>query len=87
VSGDGVAAQRGLVFTYLIIARGDSMRDVILPHAFLNSSGSLAMFTAMRRASSFGFAVSFTKKHATVFLDRPGRRELTAIHRNHLNSG
>ena len=29
VSGDGVAAQRGLVFTYLIIARGDSMRDVI----------------------------------------------------------
>jgi len=47
-----VAAQRGLVSIYLIIARGDSMRDVILPHAFLKSSGSLAKFIAMRRASS-----------------------------------
>jgi hypothetical protein len=52
VSGDGVAAQRGLVFTYLIIASGDSTRDVILPHAFLNSSGSFATLAAIRRASS-----------------------------------
>jgi hypothetical protein len=49
----GWPLKRGLVLTHVIIARGDSMSDVILPHAFLNSSGAWRRPHLLSIVSSF----------------------------------